>query len=266
MSKLVLIALADRADDAGKCYPKISTLAEDCECSTRTIERALARLEKVLGVISIERRAIEGMKTSSVYRIDWDTAQSLIVSTESRNATSESRNDATEGRNGESAVVQVATDASESHIDASQSRDDTTESRKVPTESRSRYDTESHKPPIEPPTETPSTDMSSPDGDDAPKAVERIPFQAIVDAYHEILPELRKVKVITRSRQTHIRQRHRSIMENSLELWRQYFAYVRQSEFLMGKVEGKNWVADFDFLITERAATGIYEGKYHGQR
>ncbi|MGB5255148.1 MAG: helix-turn-helix domain-containing protein, partial [Sedimenticolaceae bacterium] len=34
--KLVLMALADAADDQGVCWPSVSTLAKKCSVSTRT--------------------------------------------------------------------------------------------------------------------------------------------------------------------------------------------------------------------------------------
>ena len=39
--KLVLMALADAADDQGVCWPSVSTLAKKCTVSTRAVQRSL---------------------------------------------------------------------------------------------------------------------------------------------------------------------------------------------------------------------------------
>ena len=83
MAKLVLIALADRANDDGECWPSIQTLAEQCECHRRTVERALAKLEDV-GAIYRVNRYQEGRKQSNVYRITLDAAESRIETAQSR--------------------------------------------------------------------------------------------------------------------------------------------------------------------------------------
>lgn len=43
--KLVLLALADNANDEGVCWPSIATIAEKCSKSERTIQRAISTLE-----------------------------------------------------------------------------------------------------------------------------------------------------------------------------------------------------------------------------
>lgn len=53
--KLVLIALANYANDDWQSWPKIKTLAADAECSTRTIQRALVRLSEA-GFVRIEQQ------------------------------------------------------------------------------------------------------------------------------------------------------------------------------------------------------------------
>ena len=45
--KLVLLALCERADDdGGNAWPSVATLARYAECSTRTVQRVLAALER----------------------------------------------------------------------------------------------------------------------------------------------------------------------------------------------------------------------------
>ncbi len=93
------------------------------------------------------------------------------------------------------------------------------------------------------------------------KKSEAIPVQKVVDAYHHILPTLPKVAAITDKRRSSIETRWRKGM-NTLSQWEQYFNYVSESDFLMGKV--KPWKASIDFLIRESTLVQMMEGKYHG--
>lgn len=94
------------------------------------------------------------------------------------------------------------------------------------------------------------------------KKVDQTPHQKVVDLYHEILPNLPGVRVLTAKRKTAIKQRHNTIMEKDLDNWRGFFQAVSRSRFLMGELPGKDWQASFDFLVTEKAAVGVLEGKY----
>lgn len=99
------------------------------------------------------------------------------------------------------------------------------------------------------------------------------PYQAIVDIYHEILPELREVKILNDTRKRLIKARWRSKAKKtecwSLDFWRRYFQYVRDSDFLMGRVNprpGKNiFTADLEWLVRPENFTKVVEGKYHDQ-
>lgn len=103
---------------------------------------------------------------------------------------------------------------------------------------------------------------SSPNGDDLPAKSEKTPYRAVLNLYHQMLPDLPMVKVMTNKRKAALRQRHTSLMQRDLEQWRAYFRAVAASDFLMGRIDGKTWRADFDFLLTEKAMTGVIENKY----
>lgn len=91
---------------------------------------------------------------------------------------------------------------------------------------------------------------------------EDISCQAIVDLYHEVLPELPRVAMLTEARRKAMRSRWTSKAERrDLEWWRRYFLSVRQFGFLFGRNE-RNWTATFDFLIGQKGMAGILEGKY----
>jgi hypothetical protein len=89
-----------------------------------------------------------------------------------------------------------------------------------------------------------------------------VPYQAIVDIYHEALPELPRVAMITEARRKAMRSRWTSKADRrDLEWWRRYFLSVRQFSFLFGRNE-RNWTATFDFLIGQKGMAGVLEGKY----
>ena len=66
--KLVLIVLADVANEKGECWPSHKYIAKKAECSVRTVIRALNELESK-GFVYITKRSKKGFKTSNLYRI-----------------------------------------------------------------------------------------------------------------------------------------------------------------------------------------------------
>ena len=67
--KLVLMALADAADDQGVCWPSVSTLAKKCTVSTRTVQRSLRVLIHSGLLIAETRQRRDGSSTSNRYRL-----------------------------------------------------------------------------------------------------------------------------------------------------------------------------------------------------
>lgn len=68
-AKLILIALADIANEKGECWPSHAYLQSIAEVSRSTVIRHLKLLES-MGLISIIRRADDnGMRSTSVYRL-----------------------------------------------------------------------------------------------------------------------------------------------------------------------------------------------------
>lgn len=62
--KLVLLALADNANDAGECWPSIDTIAEKCSMNWRSVIRHLGSLEKMQAIVKAPRT-----NRSTVYTI-----------------------------------------------------------------------------------------------------------------------------------------------------------------------------------------------------
>ncbi|MFO1351889.1 MAG: hypothetical protein U1F68_14945 [Gammaproteobacteria bacterium] len=97
----------------------------------------------------------------------------------------------------------------------------------------------------------------------------RIPYQQIVDLYHQILPASQRVKELTEARRKHIKARWASGELPDIDTWREYFQHVAQSKFLTGREHAPDrapYFAPFDWLITQRAYVNILEGKYHRTR
>lgn len=95
------------------------------------------------------------------------------------------------------------------------------------------------------------------------------PFDAIRDLYHDTLPELRQCRAMTEARKGHIRQRWNEWPGPDLERWRRYFAYVRESDFLMGRKAGSDgrppFDCDLEWLTRPNNCAKVREGKYHAE-
>jgi hypothetical protein len=117
----------------------------------------------------------------------------------------------------------------------------------------------------------------SPNGDspaDAePYAVPDCPHQAIVDLYHQCLPNLTRVEVWNDTRQGMLRQRWREVCtsekfttEQGVEWFRDFFALVGKSSFLNGRAPpkpgGRAFLADLEWLVRPTNFVKVIEGKY----
>jgi hypothetical protein len=108
-------------------------------------------------------------------------------------------------------------------------------------------------------------DVRIPTDSDPPPA-KNCPIAKIVALYHERLPELPKVEKITQTRAGLIRQRWREDLP-TIEHWENFFAFVRESKFLMGKAAPSGtrppFVADLEWLVRPSNFAKIAEEKYH---
>lgn len=67
--KLVLLSLADNADDSGICWPSIAYLSRRTHLSPRTVQRILRELEKLHLLTKKVRTGDFGRQTSNQYRL-----------------------------------------------------------------------------------------------------------------------------------------------------------------------------------------------------
>jgi hypothetical protein len=76
--KVVLLALADHANESGLCWPSIAVLVQRAHVGERTVQRALQSLEDG-GFIARERRQREnGSDTSNLYRLMFDRVSQRV--------------------------------------------------------------------------------------------------------------------------------------------------------------------------------------------
>lgn len=95
--------------------------------------------------------------------------------------------------------------------------------------------------------------------------ITKCPQQEIVALYHEVLPELPKVRIWNNDQQKSLRARWKENSERqSLEWWRSFFETIRGSPFLMGKENG--FQADLEWLIRPKNFAKIINGRYHHGR
>ncbi len=99
----------------------------------------------------------------------------------------------------------------------------------------------------------------------------KVPYHAIVDQYHLLLPMLPKVRVLSSKRQAAMRSRWKTfqveikgkqVKFDNLDAWKRYFKFIAEKcPFLLGQND-RNWQADFDFCIRESAMVNVLESKY----
>lgn len=104
------------------------------------------------------------------------------------------------------------------------------------------------------------------------------PVEKIVELYHQHMPTNPRLRVLNDKRRSTIRQRWREAARleagpfgyvtqaDGLEAWRRFFEVCAESDFLTGKVPGRNgppFIADVDFLFSPSGFAKCLENKYH---
>lgn len=100
------------------------------------------------------------------------------------------------------------------------------------------------------------------------------PQKSIVDAYHEILLELPRVRTWRANSATALRTRWRekwkegkfADVNGGVGYFRRFFEYVRKSDFLMGRKtgrDGRGFVCTLAWMLQARHFDDIVAGKYH---
>ena len=225
--KLILLSLADRSDEHHTCYPSIARLSSDTGLDRKTILKALSEMESA-GLISINRER-GGGNTYALVGVECRHAASAETVASPKNGTSTS--------NGTWPVPKTG-------HDQSQKRD---------TNLPLTY----QEPDLVP---TVHSRLASPKRP-------AVPVQAIIDAYHELLPMCPQVRKLTETRRRQIEARWRAGDLPDVETWRDYFEFCAQSKFLTGLAPAgpgqRPFVADLEWLSREGNYAKVYERKYH---
>jgi len=103
------------------------------------------------------------------------------------------------------------------------------------------------------------------------------PVDEVIAAYHEILPEWPRVRIVKEKRREGIAglwkwvltsnksdgSRRAETTEQGMEWMRSYFHRARNNDFLMGRVprgaEHKNWEPDIDFIVSDKGLLQVVE-------
>lgn len=128
------------------------------------------------------------------------------------------------------------------------------------------------------PTPTPTPVLIEPNG--SVGSADRLPrcdTQKIVDLYHEILPELPPIRLMSDARKRAVSSFWKFVLtskktngdprastaDEAMQWTREYFERARENDFLMGR-SGRsngheNWQCTFDFLLTEKGKQHVIE-------
>jgi len=89
------------------------------------------------------------------------------------------------------------------------------------------------------------------------------PQKEIIALYHEILPSLPMIEIWPKSSEKQLKMRWREDPKRQyIENWREFFKYVKKSEFLMGDND-RGWTADLFWIVGPKNFAKILSGKYH---
>jgi hypothetical protein len=240
---LMMLALADFSDDQGCSYPAVTTLAAKCRMKPRNANIVLAALRDS-GEIEIRLNA--GPKGTNRYRIMVKALGGM------------------QGNAGVQAAAGMQGNAGAASLDTLQ------QDAAPPAKACSK--------PLQPVADEPSLNRQEPSG--RPKAAKRpaCPFQDIIAIYHDVLPELPRVKVLETA------DRKRSMADfwgwvfasersdgtkrattagEALAWIRAYFERARANDFVMNRTprgpSHANWRADLDYLLSEKGRVQVIE-------
>lgn len=234
---LAMLALAEWSDDEGNCWPGMSSIAERLRVSRSQAQRVVRSLE-VQGFVTVTGNVNGGPPGSTRrYRLQLDRMTGRTDATPTGRMDATGSTDAT-GR----------TDAGEGpHACAKRGR---THAALTVIEPSGTVNS------AENPTKRVSLDVAD------------CPHQDIISLFAQSLPSARQVRVWTPKRQQALRDRWREDSERqNLNWWRQFFEYVGESNFLIGRARprpgSKPFDLSLDWLIHPENMANVIEGKYH---
>jgi hypothetical protein len=241
---LMLLAIADFADDNGNAYPAVATLAMKCRMTPRNVNHILTQL-KASG--ELEVRLNEGPKGCNRYRIRLDGVglkpASPLKAASPLKCTSPSEGGFT---------LNPASLTPEAGFSK----------------------------PLKPASDEPSLNHQEPSGTSLarPRRLPSCPFEAIVAAYHEALPDLPRVKVVdAKGRRKKLSDfwtfvftskrtdgTIRATNADEAMVWiRGFFQRASRNDFIMGRTARgaghEAWEAGLDYLVSENGRIQVIE-------
>jgi len=86
--KLILLMLANNANDEGYCWPSISTIARDCEIKKDAVIRNIRALEEA-GLLKVVRRKKDGVNLPNHYQLMVGVREGGVVAQSDKGSSSE---------------------------------------------------------------------------------------------------------------------------------------------------------------------------------
>lgn len=230
---LMLLALADFADDEGLAYPSIATLARKCRMSTRNVNLILAQLRKG-GELEVRQNA--GPNGANVYRIRMPAPL--------KNSSPPPPEELFTPEEG--FTLKPASSPPEAGFPIPLKP-----ASPKPSVNRQQPSDMANKPLV------------------SSRAADPCPHQAIIDLYHQTIPTGRRVRQWTEARRAKLRARWKEEPNRQcLEWWKEFFAYIGRSDFLTGRTYTpgrKPFELDLEWIVTPGNFVKIIEGKYQNQ-
>jgi hypothetical protein len=238
----MLVVLADYSDDDGNSFPSVATLARKCRMSSRNANYILGALQ-ASGELIVFKNA--GLNGSNRYRI----VLSALGQSGPLKPTSPLK---------AIAPLQSASPLKEAS----------------PLKPTSAIPAAGVPIPLKPTSDKPSLNRQG------PSLTSKLPLcrtEAVVELFHEALPELPRIKLMDKKRLDAIKAfwswvlkskksdgtKRAETAEQALKWIRGYFERARANDFLMGRTARSeahsNWKCDLDYLLTERGRIQVIE-------
>lgn len=263
IKKLVLLALADFANDEGLCWPSYQRLSEKCSISRRHAMRIMTFfIDKEL-VSKKELAPTSRFKRSNLYQIN---IQNLLYYVPDGDHMSP-LNDTFDEDDGDAMSLSDDIDGDTRSLSDS-------DTRSLGGDTRSLIIRTIKEPPVRTITKLEkdksfSNCETSVSRDEETEQIlkkkkpDKCPYQDIVNLYHQHLPTLPTVQILSKARKASIKSRWNE--HPSLDIFEDFFLEASESKFLLGKVcdkEGNNFIANIDFLMRPKVFVKVIEGFY----
>ncbi len=252
---LMLLCIADFADDDGNAYPAITTLANKCRMTTRNAYLVLAEL-RASGELQV--RSNEGPRGTNLYHVtvrEGLKPPSVVKS---------------------SSVVKPAFSTPEASFPNAlkPASDEPSLNRQEPSIEPTAH-VETAAAVFDATAAVADADAEQRATSDAPYRVPPCPHNSLVSLFNEKCPMLPAVAIVSDVRRRAMQGRWREVCASDkldqaagLDFFEWFFGRVAESKFLTGRVPASQgraapFAASFDWLMSPANFTKVVEGNYH---